>query len=1310
VNIRRIWLGFLGEGGVMKLRHVFALFVLILGLAVGAYSQAVSSLRGTVADSSGAVVPGANVVLSNQERGLQESRVTDADGNYVFSQVPPGTYDLKVSASQFAPYESRVTLLVQQPANLNIKLKISAASEIVEVIVQVPALNTTDASIGAAVDNATISELPMEGRNVPDLLSLQPGVLYLGRQVDPVADSRSGSVSGARSDQNNLTLDGVDNNDQLQGLAFTGVLRSTLDSVQEFRVTTVGANADSGRSSGGQVTLVTKSGTDTFHGSLYEFNRNTFFAANDWFNKTSQLSAGLPNKPGKLIRNTFGASLGGPIKKDKAFFFLNYEGQRTRENQQLVQFVPSSTMRQGIVKYFCNSSIVNGQKVDPNCVPGGVPGSKVAPAPFPGVDPTKQLLVTLQPSDLLNIDHNCASNPVNSTTFCPWGGGVDPNVLPVLQSYPLPNLAGSGDGQNIEEFTFSAPRPTSLNTYIAKFDLQLSPSNQLFARGTLLSDRQSGTPQFPGQPASSVTTNTSKGFVLGDTWTFSPRLVNNLRYGYIRQGIGVGGIGGNHSYVSFGAFPFTPGLANPVAETRTTLTNVPVHNLVDDLTWVKGKHTLEFGGNYRHVVVNNATDAISFNSAATGANNYVTGGLSGTGQSLDPGFFASQGYPAVIPTFGGSYDVAATAVDGVVDAVGNIHNYRVAAGKNSSTLLPTGAVIPRAFRDNEYEWYVQDSWRVKPNLTITLGLRHTLLQPPSETNGQQISPTTSLADWFSARGAGAAKGLSVEPQLSLAPSGPANGGPTFWTMNKLNFAPRVAVAYSPSFDNGVLHHLFGKDKTSLRAGFGLDYDHFGQGIAQALAQNGSLGLSTTIAAPSIFTTDTSSRFTGLTNIPNIFTPPLATQNYPFVPTTNTAQGGFASSFGVDDKMKTPYSMTPSLSVQRELPGGVTLEAAYVGRFGRHLLQQLDTANWVDLVDPKSGMDFFNAAALMGKAVQAGATTIAPIPYWENLWPLAAGNGNTATQNIFSLFAANPQTPFTVMLILDAFCPAGNPSNVCGGQPGRYFSLQFGDLFSWFSTGTSSYNAGQFSLRRKMSRGLQMDATYTYSKSIDLGSDAERNAITAFSANGSVFNPWRPKWNRGVSDFDTTHIVNGDWIYELPFGRGKALGAHANRAVNAVFGGWKLAGLWRWTSGLPFSINSPGFPSSFIYHSFMVQTARIQTSTHFLNGQPQVFADPQGLLNGVSAGNPWRLPYAGEVGNRNNLRGDGYFGIDTALSKTFTIREGHSLKFAWEVFNATNSLRFDVRSLLNVEGEGGFGGYQSLLTAPRVQQFSLRYQF
>ena len=285
------------------------------------------------------------------------SLTTDSSGEYSFLQIPPGRYTVTVTMAGFGTQSKEAELLVNQPATINFVLSVEESRTTVEVSTEAQTINVTDATIGNSVGNTTVEALPMEGRNVPDLLSLQPGVLYLGQKFNNISsanrdtDSRSGAVAGARSDQSNVTLDGIDNNDQRQGYAFTGVLRSTLDSLEEFRVTTTDANADSGRSSGAQVVLVTKSGTNQLHGSVYEYNRNAAAVANDFFNKTAELQAGLPNKPGSLIRNTFGASLGGPIKHDKLFYFLNYEGQRTAENKQVFQSVPTQSFREGNLKY-----------------------------------------------------------------------------------------------------------------------------------------------------------------------------------------------------------------------------------------------------------------------------------------------------------------------------------------------------------------------------------------------------------------------------------------------------------------------------------------------------------------------------------------------------------------------------------------------------------------------------------------------------------------------------------------------------------------------------------------------------------------------------------------------------------------------------------------------------------------------------------------------------------------------------------------------------------------------------------------------
>ncbi len=451
----------------MNFRQIISVFfVLLLTASSVTYAQvATTSLRGVVTDQSGAVIPDTPVVLERKEVGFRAVRNTDQNGSYQFLQLAPGKYEASVTRPGFAVQRLSLQLLVDQPGTANITLQIESSATSVSVDATVAeTLNTTNASIGNAVDSATVETLPMEGRNVPDLLSLQPGVLYLGRQINQADDSRSGSVAGARSDQGNVTLDGLDNNDQVNGLAFTGVLRSTLDSVDEFRVSTTNAGAESGRSSGAQVNVVTKGGTNALHGALYEYNRNTLTAVNNWFNKEAQAEGGLPNVPGKLIRNTYGASIGGAIKKDKLFYFATFEQQRTAENEQETWTVPTASFRGGNIIY---------------------PGITSAGA---------SVTYTLTPDKFAALDPHCSA-----LGTCPWGPGDNPNVLSVFNSYPLPNGTAAGDGYNTNSFSWSAPNPRTYETYISRLDYAISGRHQLFVRGNLMNDTVLSPPAFPGQ-------------------------------------------------------------------------------------------------------------------------------------------------------------------------------------------------------------------------------------------------------------------------------------------------------------------------------------------------------------------------------------------------------------------------------------------------------------------------------------------------------------------------------------------------------------------------------------------------------------------------------------------------------------------------------------------------------------------------------------------------------------------------------------------------------------------------------------------
>ena len=352
----------------MRLRDIITtcLYGLVLFcFTATSWGQATTSLDGRITDASGAILAQATVKLVEVGTGASRTAETNKDGEYQFSQLLPGRYELSVSAHGFAAVKKTgIDLLVSQPATVDVTLKVaSATSEVVVSAGLQPVLNTTDATLGNAFNEQQIQNLPSEARNVPDLLSLQPGVTFLGRtdqdsgtqsNGNTSTDSRSGSTNGGRSDQANITLDGLDVNDLNNGYAFTSVLRVSQDAIADFRVTTSNPNAEEGRSSGAQITLVTKSGTNSIHGAVYAYNRNNLFHANDFFNKQTQAAEGLPNVPLKLIRNVFGASVGGPIKKNTAFLFLNYEGRRdTQGFNSNSAIVPTASFRAGTLQYAC---------------------------------------------------------------------------------------------------------------------------------------------------------------------------------------------------------------------------------------------------------------------------------------------------------------------------------------------------------------------------------------------------------------------------------------------------------------------------------------------------------------------------------------------------------------------------------------------------------------------------------------------------------------------------------------------------------------------------------------------------------------------------------------------------------------------------------------------------------------------------------------------------------------------------------------------------------------------------------------------
>jgi hypothetical protein len=1253
----------------------------ILSTASLIFSQtATTSLRGTVKDPSGALVPGAKVTITNSANGQSLTATADAAGSYTFPQIAPAKYTIVVSAQGFGNQTKTAELLVNQPATVDFTLSVEASTITVDVSGSAQTLNTTDASLGNSADNAEIQALPSETRNVPELMSLQPGVLYLPSST--TNDSRSGSVNGGRSDQGNVTLDGVDDNDQVNGYAFTGVLRMTQDSVEEFRVTTGDANADSGRSSGAQVSMVTKQGTNQFHGAAYEYNRNSLGVANDWFNKQAQLSSGLPNRPGKLVRNIFGADLGGPFWKDKLFFFGNYEGQRISENQQVTQTAPTAAYQAGNITYVDASGNTD----------------------------------ILTAAQMAMLDSGCK---VCNTSVYPNPPGDNPNALAFFKLFPAANGGVNGDGVNEGSYSFSSPAPIHLNTSIGRIDWVPSDRHRIFVRGNLQDDTTAFNEQFPGQPASRQLVDDTKGVIAGDTWTINSRMVNDLRFGFVRQAYAISGIG-KGEYVDFRF------LSSPTAETRSTIFSVPVNNVIDNFSWTKGNHTIQFGVNWRLVHQNHASDGNSWNGAST--NPYWL-----HGNPPDP---SSIGLPAVGSSFSNSYEIAFANMVGAVPSVTDNFNYKLTSA-SAGAVLSEGTPITRHFSANEFEWYVEDAWRIQPNLTVTFGLRHTLLQTPYETAGQEVAPTIDTHTWYLQREKAALQGQIYEADLNFSPAGNYYGKPNYWPMQKLNFAPRLAIAYAPN------------PKTSIRAGAGIYYDHYGQALVYNFDQNGSFGMSSSITnpagvyaiegtapfcgAPSCQAPGTypaAPRFTGRSTLPPISAGAASpTISFPYL----YPQGNFAITWGLDSKIQTPYSETYDFSVQRELPAGFTFEAAYVGRLGRHLLEQLDLAEPVDYVDPQGAGDYYANATALSKLVDQNDgdpnASVPAIPYFENVFPFMAGvdyAGESATQAIYHNEWAPYRSQYgatTSLSDIDFFCSYGCPA----GWQSHFWQDQFSSLYALSSIGMSYYNAGQFTLRHPSTHGLSLDVSYTYSHSIDMGSNAER--ATEFTSNttgtgvgsfSEILNTWKPYLNRGSSDFDVRHLITVDWVYVLPFGTGKAVAGGANRLLDAIIGGWQWSGIQRWSSGLPWYMYEPGWSTDWQIESFAVNTGPVKIHKHLdVDGNPQFLAGNEGgrdstinasvACGGCNGGNV-RLPYPGEAGQRNAFRGDGYFDIDSGINKSWKLHENHTLKFAWEVYNVSNSVRFDPAFIGAGLTQSNLGIASSLLTVPRRMQFALRYDF
>jgi hypothetical protein len=1317
----------------MKRNLLICLAIFLLAATSGWAQTGTSSVVGTITDPQGKPVPAAKVTLTNVATNTSRSTQSSGTGTYLFDLITPGDYRIEVEAKGFSKtILDNVRAMIGKPTETNVQLALGAMSQVVEVSISAHdvVINTQDASLGNVFDSDQISQLPLEGRSLASLLSLQPGA------------TQEGYVTGARADQSNITLDGVDiNNAQTGNAALAGdtgpiignlsgsitdgpVLRLNSEAVEEFRVTTANGNANEGRSAGAQINLVTKSGSNTWHGAAFEFYRGTLFEANDWFSNAS----GTPITP--LVRNTYGGALGGPILKNKLFFFYSYEGQRNARSTGVTRIVPLPSLGKGIINYTACTDTTQSD----NCGP-----------------------VVNASLDLVQNQQAYADTGINQAALAALAAAA--------ARYPA-NDTSAGDQLNTSGFRFNAPTPIKLNSHIARLDYTLNSKQNLFVRLNYINDTQQTAQYLPDTPSPGVWSH-PRGLAVGHTWTIGSRWVNNFRYGLTRQAFTDGG-DSNGNDISF-RFVFQPN-----SQTHSLSRVTPVHNITDDVSWSHGKHTFQFGANIRKINNSRVSFANAFDNAITNPSFYF-----GAGDHVSNQFQAELS-SAHLPGDDRSCKDAkgniinpqpcSQTLDSIIDVqnaataiIGRFSQYTAdfTFGKDG-TLLAAGVPTTRNFATQAYEEYFQDSWKIRPHLTLTLGLRYSLEKPVYETKGFEVQPTVPLGTYFQERLAAAAQGTNFIDPIVINRSGPVNGGKSMYNWDKNNFQPRIALAWSPNYSQGLLHSLFGDSgKSVLRGGFAITNDYYGQALAVDWDLNNTLGFTSNYTTPANTYDSVAGSpkplaplFTGFNqdvrSLPKVVLP--ANLQFPLSASADEAE---RIETGVDSNLHAPTEYVWNLTYERQMRAGTTLSVSYIGRMARGLLARRDAMAFNNVRDPKSGMDWYTAGTILEKQRQLDVDTsqIASIPFFDNLFPANLVDLMNNDPNIAAGFPSN-WTPTQVFYGLQSRGGGGHPTNPFAffagndwtdgeaqidialfdaGLPTRFMQPQYGALAAWSTIGNSMYNAMTVSLRQRLS-SLTLDVNYSFSHSLDDSSGLQSDFGYGSANNSGPFieNPIRQHANYGNSDFDIRHLINASAVWQMPFGKGRTLLSSANGFTQAVLGGWQIAGIFRWNTGLP--VGSPFDDARWAtnwndqanvtpINPIRTCPSRIGTPGPAGTGAPKLFGGSGCDMKAIYQN--FRNAYPGETGPRNYLRYPGYANVDLGLAKTFNMpwSEKHHLQVRWDVFNVANQQSFGLidltRSGIGVARDpklrglnppSNWSNFTQTQGSPRVMQVGARYSF
>ena len=1208
-------------------------------LAVPLRAQLYSgSVIGVVSDPTGAVIPGAKVTLTDTTKGYNFSATSDGVGRYILRNLPPSTYQLSVGANGFkTSTRAGIVLDVGQNATVNVSLELGTTTQTVEVSGAPPQLATQDATTGMAINRTYINDLPLVGRGVFDLAFFAPGV----NPSPGLAFGNSGGVAnnftsnGGRNATSDILIDGVSSTDYEQNSAIVVPLYTpSVDAVQEFKVQQNSFSAEIGFSGNTVLNVVMRSGTNQIHGSVYEFLRNQALDANDWFNNASGVD--LPARR----YNQFGGTVGGPIVKDKTFFFFDYQATRNHSANSFNAGVPSLLERNGDFGELCTNPNTGGT-FDSSGTCSNPDGQLWDP--YSGVnDPNNGGWVNtaIIPYNNMATYQSPGSSVLAGTPYqlpAMPGNTIDPVSQKMMSFYPMPNVGvGTASYDPYNNWHGAGVSINNDDQYDIKIDHRFTNNNLFSARYSQNWSNGHGASCF-NNPLDPCSGGPGSGAIhavsLNDTWTLNPTTVVNFGYGFARNfyfGKGSAAAFPNFDPVTdlglppnittggsivppdvyiYGGYQ-SAGCCGTIGYQGWSIirSGQETHDLLGSLDKIAGRHEIKVGGEYRmHRIT-----------------------------------FGQPGAPTGIMLFD---------LDGTAQQVGNY-----SGGGDAMATFLTGVGTPNQWGEYEvplyiatqsvqYGTFIQDNWRVTDKLTLNLGVRYDLDLPRTERHDR--------LEWFdpSAPLPFSVPGMNVTGTEQFAG---VNGNPrTVVNSYYKEFAPRVGLAYR-----------FWKN-TVFRGGYGIYYNP----SAWAAAGTGPGG---------------GDGFTGYTNWPqtynnNGFTP-FTTMAHPFpnginLPTGSSlgpyTQLGQSASAPLRSDNAPSYTQTWNAGIQQQMPWDTLLEFNYVGTKGTHL--------------------YFNGA---GDVNHLG-------PSVESLNATQASNlENTYVPNPFFGLITDPTSSISSDEVPQVQLELPYP--------------QYTGVFVLFPPrGNSIYHALQIRVQKNFSHGLQFGANYVWSKTL---SDSDVSSYTEWLGGfDGIQDPNNLKLERSVSQYNIPQVLTFGYVYTLPFGRGQQFGSKLNPVVNAILGGWKTSGLWRFDDGQPVAISLSGGTNFPTYGGQRPnQTAALQRNNG-PNWRTQYFANPEAI----------QVPPIYTLGTMSrtlpNVRRPGASTAALSLMKEFpmgAIREGMRAEFRLETFNAFNHPQFGCLNTTvktkfigsNSSTFDGFGELNCQTNSPREVQLGLKIYF